>query len=81
MAVAIAYLQIAATGEGLGSAWIVDFHEDKVRTVLKVPEGVHPIAVIPLGYPAPVAPNGPVASDSTGRKSPDEIIAYNEYPW
>ncbi len=81
VAVAIAYLQIAASAEGLGSAWIVDFHEDKVRTVLKVPEGVHPIAVIPLGYPAPTAPNGPGASDAAGRKSPDEIIAYNEYPW
>lgn len=81
VAVAIAYLQIAATAEGLGSAWIVDFHEDKVRTVLKVPEGVHPIAVIPLGYPAPVVANGSTLPDSTGRKSPDEIIAYNEYPW
>jgi nitroreductase len=81
VAVSIAYLQVAASAEGLGSAWIVDFHEDKVRTVLHVPEGVHPIAVIPLGYPAPGPNGGPAPSDTTGRKSPDEIIAYNEYPW
>jgi nitroreductase len=81
VATAIAYLQAAAAGEGLGSAWIIDFHEEKVRAVLHAPEGVHPIAVIPLGYPAPVPNGAPTASDSTGRKSPDEIIAYNEYPW
>jgi nitroreductase len=81
VAVAIDHLQLAATSEGLGSAWIVDFHEDKVRHVLGVPEGVHPIAVIPLGFP--LEPNGgtKVLPAGEGRKSPDEIIAYDAYPW
>jgi len=81
VAVAIGHLQLAATSEGLGTVWLVDFHEEKVRAVLGVPEGVHPIAVIPLGYP--LEPNGgaKVLPPGEGRKSPDEIIAYNEYPW
>ena len=79
VAVAIGQLRLAATAEGLGSVWLVDFHEDKVRSVLGVPEGVHPIAVIPMGYPA--EPNGGAKGDGEGRKSPDEIIAYNEYAW
>lgn len=79
VAVAVGHLQLAAVAEGLGTNWIVEFHEEKVRTVLHVPEGIHPIAVIPIGYPA--EPNGSNGSAPEGRKSPDEIIAYNEYPW
>ena len=79
VAVAIDHLRLAATSEGLGSAWIVDFHEAKVRTVLGVPEGIHPIAVIPLGFPGEA--NGTAKTGGEGRKSPDEIIAYDSYPW
>ncbi|MCI4336087.1 MAG: nitroreductase family protein [Thermoplasmata archaeon] len=82
VAVAIDHLRLAATAEGLGTTWLMDFNEAKVRAVLGVPEGIHPIAIIPLGYPA--EPNGTstgFASAKEGRKSPDEIISYNEYPW
>lgn len=79
VAVAVDHLQLAATAEGLGTNWIIEFNEKKVRDVLHVPEGIHPIAVIPIGYPADA--NGSAKNDSDGRKSPDEIIAYNEYPW
>ncbi len=79
VAVAIGHLQLAAVAEGLGTNWIVEFHEDKVRSVLHVPEGIHPIAVIPIGFPA--EGNGSSRPAAEGRKSPDEIIAYNEYPW
>ena len=78
VAVAVDHLQLAATAEGLGSAWIIEFNEEKVRNVLHVPEGIHPIGIIPVGYPADT--NGSAPPDD-GRKSPDEIIAYNEYPW
>ena len=76
---AIGNLQLAAIAEGLGTTWIVEFNEEKVRSVLHVPEGVHPLAVIPIGFPAGAENGGKTASE--GRKSPDEIIAYNEYPW
>lgn len=81
VAVAIHSLQLAAESEGLGTSWMIDFNEEKVRTVLGVPEGVHPIAVIPLGFP--LEPNGHAlpTPDDGGRKSPDEIIAYDAYPW
>jgi nitroreductase len=79
VAVAIDHLQLAATAEGLGTAWIVEFNDEKVRSVLHVPEGIHPLAIIPVGYPA--EPNGKAKPESDGRKSPDEIIAYDEYPW
>jgi len=62
----------------LGTNWIIEFNEAKVRSVLHVPEGIHPIAVIPIGYP--VEGNGSARSSPDGRKSPDEIIGYDQYP-
>jgi len=79
VAVAVSHLQLAATAEGLGTAWLVEFNEEKVRQVLQVADGIHPIAVIPIGFPAPANGGRPIASE--GRKSPGEIIAYDEYPW
>ncbi len=80
VAVAVDHLRLAATAEGLGTNWLVDFDEEKVRSVFQVPEGIHPIAILPLGYPG--EPNGSAHDSSAeGRKSPDEIISYNEYPW
>lgn len=79
VAVAIDHLQLAATAEGLGTAWIVEFNDEKVRSVLHVPEGIHPLAIIPVGYPA--EQNGKSKPEVDGRKSPDEIIAYDEFPW
>lgn len=76
VAVAVHQLRLAAVAEGLGTCWIVDFHEEKLRRALQVPEGIHPIAVLPLGYPG--EPNGSSAPE--GRKSPDEIIGYDRYP-
>jgi nitroreductase len=78
VAVAVDHLRLAATAEGLGTNWIIEFNEEKLRDVLHVPEGIHPIGVIPIGFPAET--NGGTIN-SEGRKSPDEIIAYNEYPW
>jgi nitroreductase len=80
VAVAINNLLLAATSEGLGTRWLIEFHEDKVRSVLHVPDGIHPIAVIPIGFPAGANGSAPPPEDG-GRKSPDEIIAYDEYPW
>lgn len=80
VAVAVDHLRLAATAEGLGTNWIIEFNEEKVRSVLHVPEGIHPIAVVPIGFPADG--NGhSKPSDAEGRKSPDEVIAYDQFPW
>ena len=78
VAVAIGHLLLAATSEGLGTNWIVEFNDEKVRSVLHVPEGIHPIAVIPIGFP--LGGNGSAKPPGDGRKSPDEIIGYDQYP-
>jgi len=80
VAVAVDHLQLAATSEGLGTNWLVEFNEQKVRSVLSVPEGIHPLALIPIGFPA--EPNGSsLPPEGAGRKSPDEVVAYDRFPW
>lgn len=61
------YLQLAVTSLGLASCWIGAFNEYKVSEILKLPEEMRPIAIIPVGYPV----EKPYL---TRRKSLDEII-------
>ncbi len=50
--IAMDHLILAATELGLGTCWIAAFDPAEVREVLKLPAGVEPIALTPLGYPA-----------------------------
>lgn len=43
---------LAACALGLGTCWVGAFREEDVRKVLKVPRGVRPVAVVPVGHPA-----------------------------
>ncbi|MEM1537452.1 MAG: nitroreductase family protein [Candidatus Nezhaarchaeales archaeon] len=49
---AIQNLLLAVHALGLGACWIGAFHEDEVSSILRIPRGVRPIAIIPIGYPA-----------------------------
>ena len=46
-----AYLQLAIVNAELASVWIGAFREKRVKNLLKIPEKLKPIAIIPLGYP------------------------------
>ena len=43
---------LAAHALGLGTCWVGAFSEENVSEALNLPNGVKPIAIIPLGYPA-----------------------------
>lgn len=51
-AAAIENMLLAACALGLGACWVGAFHEEEVRRILKVPRGVRPVAIIPVGKPA-----------------------------
>lgn len=65
--IAMDHLILAATAEGLGTCWIANFDPDEVKRILDLPDGMEPIVLTPLGYPA--SSPGP-----TSRKSLDEIV-------
>jgi nitroreductase len=70
--IALEHMMLAATAEGLGTCWIGAFIEAEVKKVLAIPEGVKPIALTPLGYPA-------VDSKPRPRKPLSEIVCYDKY--
>jgi len=43
---------LCAYSLGLGSCWVGAFREEKVSEILGIPNGIRPVAIIPIGYPA-----------------------------
>jgi len=65
-------LLLAATALGLGACWVGAFYEEKVSKALKIPSGVRPVAIVPVGYPAEKASPRP-------RRPLSEIIHYETF--
>lgn len=42
---------LAAHSMELGTCWVGAFNEDEVKYIVKAPEGIRPVAMIPIGYP------------------------------
>lgn len=53
---AVQNLLLAAHDQGLGSAWIGAFQDDKIKEILGIPENVIVHALIPIGYSAETPP-------------------------
>ncbi len=52
VAIAMEHVILAATALGLGTCWIGGFEEDKVKTLLEIPDNFRVVALTALGYPA-----------------------------
>ena len=51
-AAAIQNIHLAAYSVGLGTCWVGAFKEQEVSQILNVPEGIRPVAIVPIGYAA-----------------------------
>jgi len=45
-------LLLATHALGLGACWVGAFDEEEVKLILRIPEGVRPVAIVPIGHPA-----------------------------
>ena len=72
--IAFDHLTLAAANEGLGTCWICNFDEPKAKEVLGVPEGIRLVALMPMGYPDPIAPMRPFT-----RKPLEEILRFDKW--
>lgn len=67
--IALSFMMLEATEQGLGTCWLGAFYADKVKSLLQLPAQDTVIAVSPLGYPA-------VAGEARPRKAIEEIAFY-----
>jgi len=51
-AAAIQNILLAAYSFGLGTCWVGAFKEEEARETLKIPQGIRPVAIVPVGHPA-----------------------------
>jgi nitroreductase len=56
----------------LGACWVGDFIDEQVKTILKIPEGSEPVAVIPIGYPL-------LKENQKRKPSLDRVLYFNKY--
>ncbi len=73
VAIALDHMSLAAVDFGLGGCWIGAFDEEKVKTLLGIPEEVRVVELMPIGY----------ASDPSirekNRLSVREIVKYERW--
>ena len=67
-AITTEHICLAATEQGLGTCWVCNFDIDECKHSLGLSANIHPVAIIPIGYPADSKHN------PTARKSIDEIV-------
>jgi len=71
-AAAMQNIHLTACSLGLGTCWVGAFREEETREILRIPRGMRPVAIIPVGYPAEV----PTARS---RKPISQIVHYETF--
>jgi len=72
IAAAIQNIHLTAYSLGLGTCWVGAFGEEETREILKIPRGIRPVAIIPVGYPAE-------APTARSRRPISQIVHYETF--
>ena len=71
-AIAMQNMVLAAWALGIGSCWIGDFREEKVKELLKIPDKWKVVALVTLGYPT--------EQPKQRKKKPvEELFSFNSF--
>jgi nitroreductase len=83
VSIALEHLILGATDVGLGTCWIGDFNEDKIKELLEIPKRIRIIALTPVGYhvgkTSVVEGIKKTVVKAKKRKSLDEIVHYDHW--
>ncbi len=63
---------LTAYSLGLGACWIGAFNEDELKEALNAPEGIRPVAIIPVGY-------SNETPSQTGRRPLSQIVHHENF--
>jgi nitroreductase len=66
-------LMLAACSQGLGSVFVGVYEENKLKTLLSIPDSIRIVGLFPLGYPAEEKKEGP------SRKPLQEICFHEKW--
>ncbi len=69
-AIATEHICLAAAEVGLGSCWVCNFDVNKFKESFRLPSGIEPVAIVPVGYAAA----GPEQHSS--RKPEEDTVRY-----
>lgn len=67
--IAAAYTQLAAVAAGLGSTWVGEFDEKEVTKLFDVGDGLRPVAIVSIGYPAELP-------EPTRRRPLEDVVTF-----
>jgi len=70
--IALQNMVIAAWTMGIGSCWIGDFKEEKVKELLQIPQKWKVVALIPFGYPTK-------QPKPRKKKTITELVSFNKF--
>jgi nitroreductase len=71
-AIGLSFMILTAAELGLGTCWLGNFSNDKVKRLLGIPDDSDVIAVTPLGYPGE-------SPDPRPRRPIEEVVSYNSW--
>ncbi|MCK4989960.1 MAG: nitroreductase family protein [Bacteroidales bacterium] len=73
VAITTDHMTLQATELGLATCWICNFYLDKTSELLKLPEYMEPVVILPLGYPL----DSPDPERHEEKRKPlSEIVSY-----
>ena len=72
LSIALTQMMLQAVEEGLGSCWVGAFDEARVKTILKIPQSVRVVGLLPIGHPDEDPP-------ARSRKTAQEVFCYDEF--
>ena len=76
VAIAIEHICLAAAEQDLGTCWVCNFDTVLCTRAFGLPEGVEPVAILPIGYPAN---KEAFATAKKSRKPMDEIVKQGHF--
>jgi nitroreductase len=71
-AIALQNMVIAAWAMGVGSCWIGDFNENRIKRLLNIPQSWKVIALVTFGYPAE-------RPKQRRKKSMEKFVSFNDF--
>jgi len=77
--IALQNMVLEATSEGLGTCWIGSFHENDVKSLLKIPDNFNVVALLAVGYPKKKSDPGSKPLRKRNRRDMEKIVSFEEF--